>query len=170
MAEEENEQQAEEASGGGKKKIILLGVIGLTLLGGGIFAGPMVMNMISPPEEEAAEGEAEVDVDKPELFASLHPPLVVNFKDAFGDSHYMQITMEVMARDQAVIDAVKAHIPVIRNGLILLYGAAVYEEVITTEGKEKMLADGLAKIQELMSTRTDEGEIEALYFTSLIIQ
>ena len=169
MADEENEAQAAE-SGGGKKKLIVFGVIGLVLLGGGIFAGPMVMNMISPPEETAEVDSEEAAKAKPELFASLHPPLVVNFKDALGDAHYMQITMEVMARDQAVIDAVKGHIPVIRNGLILLYGASVYEEVITTEGKEQMLADGLLKIQELMSTRTDEGNIEALYFTSLVIQ
>ena len=169
MADEENEEQAAEA-GGGKKKLILFGVIGLVLLGAGIFAGPLVMNMISPPEEVAEEDSQKSDKAKPELFASLHPPLIVNFKDALGDPHYMQITMEVMARDQAVIDAVKAHIPVIRNGLILLYGASVYEEVITTEGKEKMLEDGLRKVQELMSTRTDEGNIEALYFTSLVIQ
>ena len=118
--------------------------------------------MINPPEETAEADSEEAEKAKPELFASLHPPLVVNFKDALGDAHYMQITMEVMAREQAVIDAVKNHIPVIRNGLILLYGESVYEEVITTEGKEKMLEDGLGKVQELMSTRTDEGNIEYL--------
>ena len=172
MADEDNEAEAAQAaeSGGGKKKLIVFGVIGLALLGGGIFAGPAVMDMISPPEEQpeaAADAPAEI---LPELYASLRPPLVVNFKDSYGDSHYMQITMEVMARKQKVIDDLKEHIPVIRNGLILLYGAADYDAVVTRAGKEQMLADGLAEIQSLMSTRTDEGNVEAVYFTSLVIQ
>ena len=171
MADEETATE-EQPKGGGKKKLILFGIIGLVLLAGGIFAGPALLNMISPPSEQSAEdadGE-EAKAMKPELYASLRPPLVVNFKDVFGDSHYMQITMEVMSRDQKAIDAIKEHIPVIRNGLILLYGASVYEEVVTTEGKKKMLDDGLAEIQKLMSSRTDDASIEALYFTSLIIQ
>lgn len=175
MADEDNDTEAAEAeaaeSGGGKKKLIVFGIIGLALLAGGIFAGPVVMDMISPPEEETVEADADAPAEiLPELYASLRPPLVVNFKDSYGDSHYMQITMEVMAREQKIIDDLKEHIPVIRNGLILLYGAADYDAVVTRAGKEQMLADGLAEIQSLMSTRTDDGNIEAVYFTSLVIQ
>ena len=53
MAEEDNATEAAaEAAGGGKMKMIIFAVIGLVLVAIGIFAGPAVMNMISPPEPE----------------------------------------------------------------------------------------------------------------------
>ena len=79
------------------------------------------------------------------------------------------MTMEVMARDQGVINSVREHTAVIRNNLILLYSSAVYEEITTREGKEQMLADGLAEIQSVMEELGESG-VEAVYFTSLVIQ
>jgi len=171
MADEENEVEGgAEKSGGGMMKMIMFGGIAVVLLAVGVFAGPVIMNMISPPEvEDEAAADAEPSND-PALYTSLHPPLVVNFKDVVGDSHFMQITMEVMSRDQNVINSVREHAPAIRNSLILLFSGAVYEEVTTREGKEQMLADGLAEIQKVMEETTGEGGVEAVYFTSLVIQ
>ena len=173
MADEENpEEVAEEAQGGGMKKMILFGVIGLVLIAIGIFAGPAVMNMISPPEDAEGDGDeaiAEV-ADGPPIYQSLHPPLVVNFKDEAGDSHFMQITMEVMSRDQGVINRVRDNVAVIRNALILLYSGAILEVIETRTGKEQMLADGLEEIERVMVETTGEGGVEALYFTALVIQ
>ena len=174
MADEENTEAAaaEAAQGGGLKKMILTGVIGLVLVGVGIFAGPAVMNMISPPEAVEAEGGGDVAkaADGPPIYQSLHPPLVVNFKDEAGDSHFMQITMEVMSRDQGVINSVRENVAVIRNALILLYSGAILEEIETREGKEQMLEDGLEEIERVMVETTGEGGVEALYFTALVIQ
>ncbi|MFQ5609564.1 MAG: flagellar basal body-associated protein FliL [Woeseiaceae bacterium] len=172
--ETETEETAPEQSGG-KMKMLMFAGAGLTLLVIGIFAGPAVMNLISPPEEEAAPEEsaeiAEV-TDGPPIYQSLHPPLVVNFRDESGDAHFMQITMEVMAREQTVINTVRDNMAVIRNALILLYGGSVYEDIQAREGKEKMLADGLAEIRRVMKETTGESvdDVEALYFTALVIQ
>ena len=164
MAEEET--QTEDASSGGMKKLMLAG-IGVVLLAVGAFAGLTFM------KDDPVEGEEQAEAapsKKPAIYQSLHPPMVVNFKDTIGDSHFMQITMEVMSRDQEAINAVRDHTPVIRNSLILLYSNAVYEEITTREGKEKMLADGLAEIQRVMTEQTGEPGVEALYFTALVIQ
>lgn len=172
MADEQNEvEDVAEASGGGKMKIIMIAVGAILLLVVGVFAGPAIMNMISPPEatDEEAIVEDGPNTD-PAIYTSLHPPLVVNFKDSVGDSHFMQITMEVMARDQNLINSVRDHVPVVRNSLILLYSAAVYEEVTTPDGKKQMLADGLKEIQRVIEETTGETGIEAVYFTSLVIQ
>ncbi len=123
----------------------------------------------TPAEDAEAAAEAAPSAD-PALYTSLHPPLVVNFKDSLGDSHFMQITMEVMSRDQNAINAVREHVAVIRNNLILLYSGVIYDEITTREGKEKMLADGLAEIQQVMTEQTGEPGVEAVYFTALVIQ
>lgn len=169
MADEENTNEQTEEKSGGMGKMIMIGGIAVVMLVVGIFAGPAIMNMISPPPEETETAEAE-PTDGPALYTSLHPPIVVNFQDAVGDPHFMQITMEVMARDQEVINAVREHAAAIRNSLILLYSNAVYEEITTLDGKEKMLEDGLVKIQEVMTATTGDPGVEAVYFTSLVIQ
>jgi flagellar protein FliL len=151
---------------GGMKRAVIAGGAALILIILGILAGPMVRNVVSGPPAAAEV----VNTAKAALYTSLHPPLVVNFKDGLGESHYMQVTMEVMARDQKVIDAVKNHTPVIRNALILLYGNVDYDAVTTREGKEKMLADGLKEIQDVMTEQTGDTGVEAVYFTNLIIQ
>lgn len=168
---EENELDGSEQQPGGKKKLFVFGGIGLVLIAIGIFAVPMIMNMISPPEEEGDEGEAVAEVtDGPPIYQSLHPPLVVNFKDEAGDSHYMQITLEVMSREQTTINSVRDNTAAIRNALILHYSSSIYEEVNTRDGKEKMLADGLTEIQRVMLDTTGDTGIEAVYFTALVIQ
>ncbi len=152
-------------------KMILFGGIGIALLLAGVFAGPAIMNMISPaPTEDGSVEEVEAANDKPEIYQSLHPPLVINFNDSFGNSHFMQITMEVMSRDQEVINAVRDHTPVIRNALILMFGNADYDAVVTRAGKEKMLDEALSEIQGVMQERIGETGVEEVFFTSLIIQ
>ena len=171
MADEASEQEVEEAQGGGMMKKLMLGVAGLVLLGAGVFAGMTFLGDEEAAETEVAE-ESEDKAPDPAIYQSLHPPLVVNFKDAVGDSHFMQITMEVMAREQGIINAVREHTPAIRNALILHYSGAIYEEVTTREGKEQMLADGLAEIRKVVGEQTGEDgeDIEAVYFTALVIQ
>lgn len=179
MAEMEDEDvAAPENKGGGLLKMVLAGAGALALLAVGILAGPAIQGLLAgetPGEEPAAaaagEPAAQSERDKdPAIYQGLHPALVVNFRDALGEPHFMQLEMEVMARDQGVINAVREHTPVIRNNLILLYGNVKYEDVTTRAGKERMLADGLAEIQRIMAERVGEPNVEALYFTSLIIQ
>ena len=170
MADEENATEEAAEQSGGKGKMIMIGGIAVVMLAIGIFAGPAIMNMISPPPEEDAAAAEAAPVDGPPIYTSLHPPIVVNFKDEYGDAHFMQITMEVMARDQEVINSVREHTAAIRNSLILLYSGAIYEEVTTLDGKEKMLEDGLVKIQDVMTETIGEPGVEAVYFTNLVIQ
>ncbi len=152
--------------GGSIGKTLLIALGGVALVGAGIFASSFFGNQDT--SGQAAEEPARAV--KQALYTSLQPPLVVNFRDSSGDSHYMQVTLEIMARDQKVLDAVKQHAAVIRNSLILLFSDTVdYGALNTREHKERMLADALAEVRNVMQERGTEG-IEAVYFTSLIVQ
>ena len=171
MAENEEEETEAPAEGGGLTRKLIFAGAGLVLVAIGIVVGPMLLS----GEDEGAGGEETAEAEEPAkgppIYQSLHPPMVVNFRSEAGDSHFMQVTMEVMSRDQSAINALREHTPVIRNSLILLYGNAVYEEIQTREGKERMLADGLAEIRRVMDEQTGDGDaVEALYFTALVIQ
>jgi flagellar FliL protein len=78
--------------------------------------------------------------------------------------------MEVMSRDQEVINAVREHTPVIRNALILMFGTSMYEKVSTREGKEEMLENALTEIQTVMTERIGEPGVDEVYFTALVVQ
>lgn len=168
MAEEQT-VIVETSAAGGRKKWVLFGIGGLVLV---VLCAIGVIAFLVPGStpDEAGEPVAAAEGSGPPIYQSLHPPLVVNFRDQSGDAHYMQITMEVMSREQSVINAVREHTPAIRNALILLYGGAVYENVETRAGKEKMLADGRDEIERIVAEASGERGVEAVYFTDLVIQ
>lgn len=165
-------------SGGGLIKKIAMPLAAVVILALGVVGGPILMDLVtggSEPDGTDAE-QAAVDVaaaatrDGPALYQSLLPPLVINIKDAGGSPHFMQMSMEAMARDQNVVNAIREHTPVIRNNLILLYGSATYESVTTREGKEELLQEGLSEIQSILEPHIGNSEVEALYFTALVVQ
>jgi flagellar FliL protein len=177
MADDEVEVEVAEAaqrSGGGLIKKLIMAAAGIVLLAIGVFGGPLVLNMLAPADDGAVEDEVALveskPADGPALYQSLLPPLVINIYDANGDPHFMQMSMEAMARDQDVVNKIREHAPVIRNNLILLYGSASYESVNTREGKQKLLNDGLAEIQAILKPDIGSKKVEALYFTALVVQ
>lgn len=173
MADEENETQVvTEPPKGGMTNMLILAGGAVALLIAGIFAGPLIKDMISgsPDEEGETAEEVVVDSSEPAIYQTLHPPLVINLVDSNGASHFMQITLDVMSRDQDSINALREHTPAIRNALILFFGTAKFDEVVTREGKERLLEQALAEIQGVMQERTGKPGVEAAYFTSLIIQ
>lgn len=154
--------------GKGRKAWIAIGGGALVLVAAGIFGLAALRGPASPAA--GADGEAKAADAGPALYTSLHPPLVVNFTDSTGERHFMQVTMELMAREKNVIEAVRTHAPAIRNRLILLYGNTDYEAAITREGKEKMLSDALAEVQAVLRDTIGRDGVEAVYFTNLVIQ
>lgn len=154
--------------GKGRKAWIAIGGGALVLVAAGIFGFAALRGPASPAA--GTNGEATAADARPALYTSLHPPLVVNFTDSTGERHFMQVTMELMAREKDVIEAVRTHAPAIRNRLILLYGNTDYEAAITREGKEKMLSDALAEVQAVLRDTIGRDGVEAVYFTNLLIQ
>src|ERR1700685_1288480 len=71
---------------------------------------------------------------KTAVYYAIDPPLVVNFEDG-SVVRFLQITMEVMAHDQKVIDSVQKNIPLIRNNLLLLMSNRNYQSLMSRDGK-----------------------------------
>ncbi len=100
----------------------------------------------------------------------LDPPFVVSFSDADGDSRFLQLTLQAMARNERTIAEIKRHSPAIRNSFLFLISGYKVEDLSTVEGKEKLRAAMLDAANEIMERNTGEAGIEELYFTSLVIQ
>lgn len=122
-------------------------------------------DQVAATDEEPEEKKEEL----PEpIYTPLNPPLIVNF--ANDENGFMQVELQVMARDEKVIDAVKSNAPAIRNALLMLYAGKTREDVSNREGKEKLREETLAEVKRVVEPYTGEHEVEDVYFTSLIAQ
>ena len=124
--------------------------------------------VITPIVPVAAPGHAEEAAAKSAVYYAIDPPLVVNFEDG-SVVRFLQITMEVMARDQKAIDSVQRNIPLIRNNLLLLMSNRNYQSMMSREGKEKLRGEALAEIRAVQKKQGGD-DVEYLLFTSFVVQ
>lgn len=140
----------------------------LVLLGGGAAAFWFLR-----PHQPAAEkpaGEATAMARSAPLYYKFDPAFVVNF-GAEGNVRFLQITLEAMSRDPAVVEAIKSNEPAIRNDLVLLFSAQQYEALMAPEGKEKLREAALESVRKAVNAEGGKGSaIEGVYFTSFVIQ
>lgn len=167
MAETQDDIEVTE-EGGGKSKlmIIIIAVVALILIGVG------AMMFLGGDEKPAEETEAEVSaVKQPPIYHAVEKALIVNFSDqSQGAVRYLSIKLKVMARDQTVIDAVTLNEPAIQHELLLLFFGQKYNELNSPEGKKALKAKTLSTINEVLKAEQTLGELDSVYFTSLLMQ
>lgn len=178
MASNDSEGEAEaKPEAPGMMKPILLGAIAVfvAVLGAQVTA-PLITAKLGGHKAAATQGaegeEGEIDLAAagPALYTPLDPPFVVSFSDIDGDSRFLQLTLQAMARDERAIADIKQHAPALRNAFLFLISGYKVEDLQTLEGKEKLRAAMLASAKEIMQKNTGRPAIEELFFTSLVIQ
>ncbi len=131
-----------------KKKliIIIVAVLLLVLGGGGAF-------LFMKKQQAAAAALAEEDGGGPAAHApAAHaadntPPvylpmdnMVVNLADVGGE-RVAQVGITLQVRDAKASDSVKAFMPTIRSGVLMLLSQKTSEELLSAEGKQKLIAE-----------------------------
>ncbi|MCW8855276.1 MAG: flagellar basal body-associated FliL family protein [Gammaproteobacteria bacterium] len=122
--------------------------------------------------EPAAEDEALVErkpASSKHIYIPLKPAFVVNFENPEQVS-LLQVDIQLMTYDPAVEKALNTHMPRIRNELLLLFGGKQYHEINTREGKRKLSQDAIMEIQRVLQEEGAPSSVEALYFTSFVMQ
>lgn len=140
-------------------------VLGVFVLGVALAAGASYV-LFGGAERLADRGSAPLP---PPVYLAIEPALVVNFQGE-GRVRYVQVGVVVSSREQRAIDAIERHMPVIRNNLIMLLSDKTYEELNSSEGKEQARREVLETIQQVLLDRTGEAGVEAVYFTSFVMQ
>ncbi|HRP86241.1 MAG TPA: flagellar basal body-associated FliL family protein [Gammaproteobacteria bacterium] len=151
----------------GKGRMVILLVVLAALGGGGWFAWQTFM------VEKAADG-ALGSADAPGSrsnanYLPLDPPLVVNFA-AGGQLRYLQVSVEVMARDARAIGIIDRHAPAVRNSLIALFSERDYEALLTRAGKEALRQEALEVVRSELTMLTGQPQAEDVYFSSFVMQ
>ena len=176
MSTEETVTTLPAPSGGGLIKTAGLGLGLFLMMLAAQLTGPILGCALLPgmvPGCQAAPGTAgepaKPKSTKPPQYLPLDPPLVVSFQDR-EQIRFLQVTVELMARDDKAIAAVQAHAPVIRNNLLMLMGGPTLAELVSRDGKEQLRASALAEVQQILIAHTGSPGVEELYFTSFVVQ
>ncbi|WP_296217205.1 flagellar basal body-associated protein FliL [Pseudomonas sp. UBA2684] len=161
-----------EAKPAGKLKLIILIVVALLLAVGLSIGGTwFLLSKDAPKDASAAEASAEsaAPVKQAAIYEELAPAFVVNFNHN-GRARYMQVSVALMARDQVALDALKVHMPVLRNRLVMLFSGQDFEALVTPVGKEMLRQQATASVQELAQKETGQLAVEQVLFTNLVLQ
>lgn len=124
------------------------------------------------PKEKAKKSKDKKSAKEPKappIYVELGDPFVVNFIEGV-QIRYLQVKIEAMTRDQVVADAIKTHLPQIRNNLVMMFSNLDYASLTTAEGKQAIRDKALVEVQTILKEETGNTGAEAVYFTSFVMQ
>lgn len=122
---------------------------------------------------EHAETKSEAktgNVPAPAQYFALEPPFVVNLIGSAGGARYLQVEVQLMTRDPEAMKNIQLHAPAIRAKLLMLFAQQDAEGLITRAGKEKLQGEALTEVKKLLIAETGKPAVEALLFTSFVMQ
>lgn len=126
-------------------------------------------------QEEAAseDGQEGAAAAVRPIYLPLKPPFVVNYGGK-GRLKYLKAELSVRVKNSSAANAVRHHMPLIRNNLVLLFSSQNDADIDTQEGKELLRLDALEEIRGII--RAEDGAKEGetgvidLYFNNFVIQ
>jgi flagellar FliL protein len=157
------------------KKFIIIGIVLALAAGGGWY---LTQGKAATGAEAAAGEHGEAPAGEhgeaagggsSAQYLTLDPPLIVNISQN-SKARYLQVSLDVMATETAAIEAVKKHMPAIRNNLVLLLSNQQYDMLTTMEGKESLRTQILEQIKSTIAANGETAEVESVYYTGFIIQ
>lgn len=163
--EEKTEEQQQEKPKSKMMLIIIIAVLVVLLVGGGVAA----FFMMSGGDEDAAAQEAAEPQQMPAIYFDFKPPFVVNYQWN-GRQRFVQVSLSVMTRKGAVVDAIQKHMPLIRNNLLMVFSAQEFEMLRTPEGKEALRQQVLEDLQKVLNEEIGEPGVEQVLFTNFVMQ
>ena len=143
---------AEKPKGGKKMLVIALAAV-VVLAGGG---GGAWFFMNKGKHAEAAEEAPAHSADKranPTYLAMEN--MVVNLADAGGE-RFAQVGITLDLESDKAADKIKAFMPAIRSGVLMLLSQRTSEELLKRDGKEKLAADIVAEASQALGYEVED--------------
>jgi len=152
-------------------KKVLIAVATLVVLGGAGAAAWFLWLAEDPPSADTAvagAGAVEPEPAGEPIYLALAPEFVVNFEYQ-GGVRYLQVGLQVMAYEQAVLEKVAANMPAVRSNLILLLSDQDYPALNTVAGKEA-LRQAIVEAVNAQLKLTGRQRVREAFFTSFVVQ
>ncbi len=185
---------------GGMSKMLIIGVLAVVLMGATVGLTVMLVGGDKKAHVEEETGEDEEDEEdeheekahkkkkkkkkkkrkkkkgkhkksklKTPYYLELPKAIVVNLDGSSG-VRFLQISVALMVYDEAHVELLKKHLPVIRHSLVLLFSSQNFSELQSVAGKKKLQADALKTIREELEKLIGDPIVEAVYLPSIVGQ
>ena len=167
MAEKEDAAETEEeASGGGNKNIIIFAVALVVAIGASVGGTLFFLG----GEDETPQIDAPVN-NKPKtaIYHNMRPAYVINYQSG-AKPRYLQAEFTVMAREEAAIEAVILHMPLIRSEVVAFLTEQNFLELQTNEGKESVRLGMVDLINQILASYQVEQGVESILITNFVLQ
>ncbi|MFL0811083.1 MAG: flagellar basal body-associated FliL family protein [Agarilytica sp.] len=123
--------------------------------------------------EESAEGEGEEGaVARPQaIYLPLKPPFVMNYGGT-GRLRYLKAEVSVRLNTVEAANAVRRHMPWVRNNLNMLFASQTNDTVSSQDGREKIRVDALEEIRNVVEReeRIPREDVMEVFFNNFIVQ
>jgi flagellar FliL protein len=169
-----NEKEAEDLDLGEEKSsksklIIIISAAALLLIGAGVAAYFLLFSGEDEAASDATEQVAEeTPVEQgPVQYLALKPPFVVNLP---GKPSLLQIGVSVRFFGQELAEFVKHNDPMIRHNLLNLLSTVDAKELKERAAKELLQQRMLDELNRILEELKAPGQVDALYFTSFVMQ
>ncbi len=149
MASKPEEAEVAKPPAKSKKMLIIIvaAVLLLVLAGGGAFLYISKQRAAAAAAEEDGGEHATTTQAADSHGAAKAPPvylpmdnMVLNLADPGGE-RVAQVGITLEVRDAAAADSVKSYMPTIRSGVLMLLSQRTSEELLSAEGKQKLIED-----------------------------
>lgn len=143
-----------------KMLIIILGAVLVLALGGGGAFFYISKQRAAAAEEEEGGGSAKSSEHAKPKTAPAYLPLenmVVNLADPGGE-RVAQVGITLEVTDAHASDTVKAYLPTIRSGILMLISQRTADELLKPEGKQQLAKDILREATRPFGGGDDEPE------------
>lgn len=139
--------------------IALLALVGAAAAGGWFY---WQRSADKAPHEEVQKAAA----PQPPVFHPLEP-FTVNLN---GDGLFLQTALTLQLGSQKDVDQLKLYLPQVRSRLLMLISSKTGEEISSTEGKQQLIEEIMARVREPFAPGLPEIQISNVFITSFVIQ
>lgn len=119
-------------------------------------------------DQKAEQAKPKVATPTPPVFVTLEP-FTVNLQSEEGE-RFLQVAFTLQVADQAQVDQIKLYMPLLRSRLLLLLVSKKTTELATVEGKRKLQEEILAQAKLPFAAQGKPQAVNAVFFTSFVIQ
>jgi flagellar FliL protein len=151
-------------AGKSKKKLIIM-IVGAVVLLSAIGGGAA---MFLGKKGGAKDKEHKTEAAHPPVFLPLEA-FVVNLQSEGGDK-YLQVNMTLQVPDEAQVNLIKANAPQVRSRLLMLLSSKDATEILTPEGKEKLIQEITTQVNLPFSSHGEPQKVDGVFFTSFVVQ
>ena len=116
-------------------------------------------------------GDDEDEVPPQAIYFAFPEAFTINFlNQSKKKARYLQIKVSLMAHNPEIISSAELNLPMLEDSLRTLFSSQSFDDVTSTAGRKALQANTHKTIKTILKEETGQDNLDAVYFTSFILQ